>query len=154
MNLRSLSLLLLLLPIMKLSAQESNPIEILMHEIILGVDSSQHLAYHPAGLKIIAYGQVALPVLLDHFADEQSVAIYSACNQRRLTQGELAMILADQTIRMPYFQLTRIQNCLFEFCPNNDNLIEYYLDVVARDRAQFIQRYRIWMEDMMTEKGE
>ncbi|MEL6591201.1 MAG: hypothetical protein AAFQ68_14020 [Bacteroidota bacterium] len=154
MNLRSLFLLLLLLPIMKLSAQESNPIERLMQEIIQDVDSSQHIANHPAGLKIIAYGEVALPVLLEHFADERPVPIYSDCLKRTINQAELAMILADQTIRMPYFLLTRMQNCLFEFCPNNDNLIEYYFDVVARDRAQFIQRYTMWMEDMMTEKGE
>lgn len=153
MNLRYLLLLLLFLQ-MKLSAQSSNPIESLMQEIMLGVDSSQHIAYHPAALQVIAYGEVALPVLLEHFADERPIAIYSDCLRRTLNQGELAMILAERIALMPYYQLTGIQNCLLEFCPNNDNLIEYYFDWIAENRTQFIQRYTIWMEEMMTEKGE
>jgi len=107
---------------------------------------STTIAASPHGKRVFQYGHRALPLLSEVFADTTRTEVYSDCLHRYLTKGDLAIILADRIEMMPYFQLTGIQNCTFEFCPGNGNLIEYYLDTIARDGYQrFKVNYRAWL---------
>ena len=98
--------------------------------------------------KIIAFGEKSLPILAELFTDSTQTKVKSECNSRNLTKGELAIIMADQIDRMPYALLTGVQNCLLEFCPNNPNLIEYYLSSINRDGfSKFKDKYISWLSE-------
>ena len=93
--------------------------------------------------KIIDFGEKSLPILAIFFNDSTLTKEKSECQERNLTKGEIAIIMADQIQRMPYAQLTGIQNCLLTFCENNPNWIECYLWAVKRDGTEkFQEKYR------------
>jgi hypothetical protein len=110
------------------------------------VVNSRDLTLNPQAKQIINYGSKALSTLAAHFTDTAKSLIQSDCRDRYLTKGEVAIILADRIEVMPYFLLTRIQNCLADFCKDNPNLIEYYLDAIRRDSVEkFRSRYNQWL---------
>ncbi len=67
-----------------------------------------------------------LTYLAKFFDIPTQTIIYSDCQNRFLTKGEVAIIVADRLKTMPYYNLTGIQNCTLSHCENNSNLIEYY----------------------------
>jgi len=95
--------------------------------------------------QITGYDKKSLPVLAGFFQDTSMTSVYSHCLSRKLTKGELAIIVADLTETMPYAQVTQVQNCTLTFCDKNPNLIEYYLDYIAKDVAGFTKRYTAWI---------
>lgn len=104
---------------------------------------------------IAPYTKKTLPVLATFFADTTETNVYSECLERKLSRGELAIIVADLTESMPYYQVTGIQNCLLEFCKGNPNLIEYYLDGIKyKETADFIQKYTAWITSKEGKKYE
>jgi hypothetical protein len=97
-----------------------------------------------AAKKIIAKGTSILSTLSTFFTDASPTKIYSECHNRTLTKGEVAIIIADKIKRMPYFEMTGIQNCTLTFCDNNPNLIEYYFSYI--DINEFQSRYNQWLK--------
>ena len=104
---------------------------------------------------IIKKGISVLPVLADQFNDSTVSLVYSDCNNRYLTVGELAIILADRVEMMPYFPLTGIENCTMKFCEINPNLIEYYFNVIQSRLTidEFQRRYKTWLKSKNRRKG-
>jgi hypothetical protein len=97
--------------------------------------------------KLITNGEKFLPTLSIRFTDSTTSMVFSKCNGRYLTRGELAIILADRIETIPYFNLTGLQNCMLESCDNNPNFVEYYLEFI-RFRGMtkvFQKRYDEWL---------
>lgn len=111
------------------------------------IGNSREIAKSKEAEKIINYGEKALPILADIFTNPEPTKIFSECNNRNLTKGEIAIIIADRIQGMPYNKLTGIENCLLTFCERNLNLIEYYLDAIERNGiSDFQQKYKVWLE--------
>jgi len=105
--------------------------------------------------KIIAFGENSLKTLSHFFTDSSLTKIKSECQKRNLTKGEIAIIVADKIERMPYFQLTGMQNCFLEFCKDNPNLIEYYLPSIKYIGIEkFKEKYVEWLSWRKLSKRE
>ncbi len=119
------------------------------HQLInkISIENSVDIIKTNEAKKIIAYKEKSLPILVNFFTNNTSTNIKSECLKRNLTQGEIAIIIADRIEKMPYFQLTSIQNCTLEFCKNNPNLIEYYFSFIDKDnRKIFTEKYIDWLK--------
>jgi hypothetical protein len=128
-----------------LNAQDQSTIESIITEISKEVDSSQSIIKNEHAKKIISYGVDVIPTLTELYTDSSPTKIYSSCLDRFLNKGEIAIILTDRIERMPYYIVTRIQNCTMDFCENNPNHIEYYFGYIQRDGLNlFKQRYVTW----------
>jgi hypothetical protein len=96
--------------------------------------------------KIRAFGENSLIILAEYFTDTTLTKIKSECHNRNLTKGEIAIIMADRIESMPYFSVTRIQNCRLTFCENNPNRIEYYFSTNNYlNNKIFKERYVEWL---------
>lgn len=96
--------------------------------------------------KIRAFGENSLIILAEFFTDTTLTKVKSECHNRNLTKGEIAIIMADRIESMPYFTVTRIQNCTLTFCENNPNRIEYYFSINNYlNNKEFKERYVEWL---------
>lgn len=96
--------------------------------------------------KIKAFGEKSLIILAEFFTDSTMTKVKSECYNRNLTKGEIAIIMADIIESMPYFTVTRIQNCTLTFCENNPNRIEYYFSINNYlNNKVFKERYIEWL---------
>jgi hypothetical protein len=126
-------------------AQTESEIDALLNGIAK-TENSKGITKTEQAEKIITYGEKSLLILAEFFTDSTQTKVKSECQERNLTKGEIAIIMADQIQRMPYAQLTGIQNCLLTFCENNPNWIEYYLWAIKRDGTEkFQEKYRDWI---------
>lgn len=116
------------------------------------IDSSQKIIETEEAAQIIKMGEDGLIILSDFFADTTITNIKSKCQNRKLVKGEIAIILADRIELMPYYYLTKIQNCLMTFCEDNPNLIEYYLNSIKRDLNSFTKDYKEWLNSEKRKK--
>ena|SRR5690606_9083346 len=108
---------------------------------------SEAISTNPSVKKLITHGEKILPILAKKFTNSNPSCVYSKCADRFLTLGEIAVIIADRIEVMPYFLLTGMQNCTLDFCLDNPNLIEYYLEFI-RFRgmiSEFQKRYEEWL---------
>jgi hypothetical protein len=97
-------------------------------------------------IKLIDFGEKTLINLAEFFTESTLTKVKSECQERNLTKGEIAIIIADHIQNMPYALLTGIQNCLFTFCKDNPNWIEYYLWAIKRDGVEkFKEKYIDWL---------
>ena len=97
--------------------------------------------------KIIAFGEKSLPILAEFFTDSTWTNVKSECQERNLTKGEIAIVLADRIEGMPYATITGVQNCLLTFCEGNPNLIEYYFWSIKDNGIEsFKKEYIKWLE--------
>ena len=125
--------------------QMSAEIDSLITEIGTTPDSRMITNTIPAK-RIIAFGESSLAILAVLFSDTTSTNVRSDCQDRHLTKGEIAIIMADRIEGMPYATITGIQNCLLTFCENNSNLIEYYLSAIKGNGVEKFQRkYIEWL---------
>ncbi len=109
-------------------------------------ENSKGITKTEQGKKIITFGKNSLLTLSDFFTDSTVTKVKSECQERNLTKGEIAIIMADRIERMPYFTITGIQNCLLTYCENNLNFIEYYLWAIKRDGTDnFKIKYKNWL---------
>jgi len=126
-------------------SQTKSDIDSLLTEIVETQNSKEIIKTEQAE-KIISYGENTLLTLSEFFTDQTLTRIKSDCQERNLTKGEIAIILADRIKSMPYFRLTKIQNCTLTFCENNPNLIEYYFWAIKRDGVEnFKKEYVNWL---------
>jgi hypothetical protein len=136
------------------SAQTEPEINSLLN-IISRTENSKEISKTKQAKKIIAFGEKVLPILSEFFTDSSLSEIKSECQKRKLTKGEIAIILADRIVTMPYFQLTGMQNCLVEFCKENPNLIEYYFPSISQGGIQqFKKKYTEWLSWRKLSKRE
>ncbi|MDO5970863.1 hypothetical protein Q4Q35_13700 [Flavivirga aquimarina] len=116
-------------------------------------ENSKEITKTEQAKKIIAFGENSLTTLAEFFTDSTLTKVKSECQERNLTKGEIAIIIADQIEFMPYLTLTGIQNCLLTFCENNPNLVEYYFDAIKRDGVEnFQKKYIDWLKSEEHEK--
>ncbi len=150
-------LFLTLLLNINLSFSQTRSMINLLLKGISEIEDSKEIINTKQAEKIIILGEKSLPYLVGFFSDSTQTRVKSECHDRNLTKGEIAIIMADQIDRMPYALLTGVQNCLFEFCENNSNLIEYYLPWINSDGVyKFRNKYINWLsEDWIKEvKGK
>lgn len=126
-------------------AQVQYPVDSLLDALCF-TRNSKDLSTQPPAQKLISYGRNILPVLAGFFIDTTLTSVQSDCHNSVVTKGEVAIILADRIEGMPYHQLTGIQNCSLEFCKDNPNRVEYYLNAIRnRPVKDFQDRYRNWL---------
>jgi hypothetical protein len=137
--------ILLLLFGKQVLSQPKHQIDSLLSAVCLTQNSKDIIKSKPAK-KLMLYGKNLLPTLVDFFKDTTLTLVKSDCQGRFLNRGEVAIIIADHIELMPYFTVTGIQNCTLEFCPNNPNLIEFYLNAIKHDgMASFCKKYTAWL---------
>lgn len=126
-------------------AQSISKIDSLLQEITTIKDSKKIINTKQA-IQIIDLGDPALVVLSELFTDTTPTQIHSECRDRTLTKGEIAIILADKILPMPYAILIGVQNCLATYCDNNPNRVEYYLDAFqGKEMITFQKTYQEWL---------
>nr|WP_322624730.1 hypothetical protein [uncultured Flavobacterium sp.] len=141
---RSLLLILTILCFLNLKAQDRVSITKLIDKISL-IENSR-LICPELSTEISKIKRKDLVMLIDFFDDKTVTKVYSDCNERYLSRGEIAIIIGDLRENMPYATLTHIQNCTLTFCENNPNLIEYYFDAILKmGTDEFSKRYRDWL---------
>ena len=139
------ALLILVLNVTFGLAQTEFKINYLINEISKTKNSIEIVETEEAD-ELIGFGHNILPTLAYFFTDSTITKVKSECQKRNLTKGEIAIIIADQIQRMPYARLTGVQNCLFEFCENNPNWIEYYFPWIKNDGFEnFEKKYKEWL---------
>lgn len=113
---------------------------------ILNTKNSKEIV-KSTGFKYIQkhYGGKALVHLAKFFDLPTKTNVFSDCQNRFLTKGEVAIIVADRIEMMPYFNLTGIQNCILSHCENNSNLIEYYFPQIT-SYSEFQKKYYQYLQ--------
>ena len=141
-----LSYLLIILNLNLGYSQVKSEINSLLNEIS-EIDNSKETITTEQAKKIISFGEDSLIILADFFTDDTVTNVTSECQGRKLTKGEIAIIMADRIEGMPYFTITGIQNCTLTFCDKNPNLIEYYLSDNQKDGGEkFKEDYLAWLK--------
>jgi hypothetical protein len=126
-------------------AQSKSEIDSLL-VIVSTTQNSKDISKSLAFKKIENYKNKALPILAEFFTNAQLTKVYSECQSKNLTKGEIAIIVADKIKMMPYAALTGVQNCLLIFCEKNPNFIEYYFNQIQeRGIAEFQKKYIDWL---------
>ena len=111
------------------------------------ISESQH------GKLVYSLGRKSLRELASFFSDTSVSKVFSTCNNRNLTKGEIAMVMADHIEMMPYQLLTGLQNCILIFCEENLNRIEYYFSAIeAMGRPKFTSNYLAWLSSKRRKK--
>lgn len=144
---RKIGLILITILIQQIGiSQTKNEIDDLLYKIGNEVINSKEIILNENSKKILNYKEKSVNLLTEFYSDNSETRIFSDCLERKITKGEIAIILTDRIKKlMPYYQLTGIENCLLTFCENNGNLIEYYLAAIKRDGIErFKQRYIEW----------
>ncbi len=109
-------------------------------------ENSKEIKNTDEAKKFIEYGWKLLPMLSEVFTDQTETNVSSECVNRKLTKGEIAIIISDLIEGMPYAKITGVQNCTLTFCEDNPNLIEYYLDFIKNDGIEKFQtKYNLWL---------
>ncbi|AUC80755.1 hypothetical protein [Lacinutrix sp. Bg11-31] len=140
-----LILLTILLNLNLSFSQTESEIDLLLNGISK-TENSKEITKTEQSKKIIAFGENSLKTLAEFFTDSTLTKVKSECQERNLTKGEIAIIIADRIEGMPYFIVTGVQNCTMEFCENNPNLIEYYLPWIEKDGGKlFKEKYINWL---------
>lgn len=126
-------------------AQTISKVDSLLQEIGTIKDSKNIIKTNQA-IQIMVFKDSALPVLAELFTDTTPTQIHSECQDRTLTKGEIAVILADRILPMPFAVLIGVQNCLMIYCDNNPNRVEYHLDILQRkEMVNFQNTYKEWL---------
>ena len=125
--------------------QSKSEIEDLLMDVST-VSDSKDIIKNQSALKISDYQEEALNILTDFFTDDTKINVYSKCLKRKLSKGELAIILCDRIEIIPYFELINMQNFTLLFCKDNPNFVEPYLDIIKKQSpAKFRDKYAQWL---------
>lgn len=124
---------------LRISYEINESINILAKEITNSndIETCEH------GKKIINSGIEILPYLKNEFFDSTETKVYSTHNERNLTKGELAIIIASDIKRIPIAYVVGIQQCV----PPFDMDIEHYLSVIKKNPEYFIENYNKWLKE-------
>jgi hypothetical protein len=129
-------------------SQTKAEVEKLLTEISK-TENSKEIIKTSEAKKLTKFGKKALPILSGQFTNTEVSNVYSDCEKRKLLKGEIAIIVADHIKKMPYFQLTGIQNCILSHCEKNPNLIEYYFQYIGSEKlAKFKKKYDDWLKEL------
>ncbi len=132
---------------LSVKAQIGENVQRELNEILL-IKNSKEIS-HSSSLATLKkkYGKSSLVYLAKFFDIPTKTNVYSDCHDRFLTKGEIAIIIADQIDRMPYFELTGIQNCTLTFCDGNTNLVEYYFSYL-KSYNEFQRKYYQYLKSV------
>jgi hypothetical protein len=146
LNMRTFIIILFASFSLNVYSQSKHQVDSLLSSVCLTKDSKDIVKGSQAK-RIIAYGNRLLPTLSDFFSDTTATKVKSDCQGRFLNRGEVAIILADKIELMPYAVVTGIQNCTLEFCKNNPNGIEFYLNAIKQNGIEkFSKKYNAWLD--------
>lgn len=106
------------------------------------LDSCEH------AIKIINSGIEILPYLKEKFADSTKTEVFSTYNNRNLTLGEIAIVLAGKIKLTPIFYVVGIQQCT----PPYDSDLEHFLYRIEEDPNKFIAKYSEWLKRELSKK--
>ncbi|WP_430909597.1 hypothetical protein [Maribacter sp. 2-571] len=96
--------------------------------------------------KIIAYGESALPILVNLFTNNDASNNRFRCERSFLTKGEIAIIIADLIEPIPYTKVTGALSCDLDFCTEHSVSIANYLPAIKTYGTQnFQKKYRDWL---------
>jgi len=139
-------LLVIFLKVTSSFSQTKSEINSLLNEISK-TENSKEITNTERAKKVISFGESSLSMLAEFFNDSTSTTVTSTCQERNLTKGEIAIIMADRIEEIPYATITGVQNCLLTFCNENPNLIEYYLWAIQDNGVEnFKKKYLEWLE--------
>lgn len=125
--------------------QSKNEIENLLNDVCK-VPDSKDIIRNTSAMKIQDYQEEALNILADFFIDNSKTEVYSKCLKRKLSRGEVAIILCDRIEIIPYFELIKMQSIGLLFCKDNPNFVEPYLDIIKKQSTQkFQEKYIKWL---------
>lgn len=126
-------------------SQSKGEIENLLADVCK-IPDSRSIIKSESVSEISDYQEEALSILPEFFTDDSKTEVYSKCLKRKLTKGEVAIILCDRIEIMPYFQLIGMHNFALSFCQDNPNFIEAYLDIIKKQSTQkFKEKYVLWL---------
>lgn len=126
--------------------QSKSEVEDLLMDVST-VSDSKDIIKNRSAMKISDYQEEALNILTDFFTDDTKTNVYSKCLKRKLSKGELAIILCDRIEIIPYFELINMQNFTLLFCKDNPNFVEPYLDIIKKQSpAKFRDKYVQWLK--------
>ncbi|WP_271785379.1 hypothetical protein [Aquimarina algiphila] len=127
-------------------SQTKSEIDTLLNGIAK-TENSKEITKTEQAKRIISFGEKSLKILAGFFTDSTLTKVKSECQERNLTKGEIAIIMADRIEGMPYATITGVQNCLLTFCEENLNLIEFYLWAIKDNgKENFKEKYLEWLE--------
>lgn len=107
------------------------------------ITSSDDIESCRNGEKLINSGIQILPGLQDHFSDSAETKVFSKINDRTLTIGEIAIIIANKIKPIPIARVVGIQQCTPPFKSD----IEHYFWKIKLNPSNFIEKYNEWIRD-------
>jgi hypothetical protein len=146
-NIRSIICVILFVAIARFNvySQSARQVDSLLSAVCL-TKQSKDIVKNKQAKKLIAGGTKLLPVLAGFFTDNTLTTVRSECQGRFFNKGEVAIILADHIEMMPYYTVTGIQNCMLDFCKDNPNGIEIYMNVIKGNGiVLFYKNYSAWL---------
>ncbi|WP_300663396.1 hypothetical protein [Fluviicola sp.] len=93
------------------------------------------------GKKLINSGTEILPYLANTFSDSTKTPVFSKINNRTLTIGEIAIIIASEIKPIPIARVVGIQQCTPPFQQD----IEHYFWKIKLNPSGFMKEYTIWI---------
>lgn len=124
-------------------------IHVHLNKLTQEVKISNKIAHHESGKKIIESELAILPYLSPFFTDSTETAIYSERNQRTITKGELAIVLASKIKPFPIAALIGVQQCT----PPFKTEAEDFLNQIQKNPTEFTNRYQTWLKEIFTNKN-
>lgn len=107
------------------------------------ITNSDQIESCKSGRKLINSGIEILPYLTSNFSDSTQTSVFSKINDRTLTIGEIAIIIAGEIKPIPIARVVGIQQCTPPFQMD----IEYYFWKIKMNPGSFIEKYIDWMKE-------
>lgn len=109
------------------------------------ITNSDQIESCKSGRKLINSGIEILPYLAGNFSDSTQTTVFSKINDRTLTIGETAIIIAGEIKPIPIARVVGIQQCTPPFQMD----IEHYFWKIKKDPGSFLEKYIDWMKEKM-----
>lgn len=118
-----------------------------LNNISLEISNSDSIDKCKSGIKLLNAKKAALPQLLRFFKETYPTTIYSKRNNRFLTNGELAIIMAEKIEHPPTALVYGIQVCMPHYLE-----IETYLGNFNRQKNEICENYKKWLDEEIGNK--
>lgn len=109
------------------------------------ITNSDQIESCKSGRKLINSGIEILPYLASIFSDSTQTTVFSKINDRTLTIGEIAIIIAGEIKPIPIARVVGIQQCTPPFQMD----IEHYFWKIKKDPESFLEKYNSWIKEKM-----
>lgn len=109
------------------------------------ITNSDDIESCKSGERLINSGTEILPSLSHHFLDSTQTTVFSKINDRTLTIGEIAIIIAGEIKPIPIARVVGIQQCTPPFQMD----IEYYFWKIKMNPVDFLEKYNSWIKEKL-----